>query len=672
MPLFPPVTDTLRWDDLVHQGRAQLPLVSPDWTDQNTSDVGIALLELLAYLVEADSYRSSAVTDRERRRLLALAGYVALPARPATALVRFTGSAGRYVLPKGLLLAGTREDGSVPLTLLDDVAVTGATVSAVASAAANAEADDYRSGCSDLSRALSAGQSVAPFGPDPSAGDAVLVGLSAPGGLTVGPLDIWLLTAADLTRPETASAGPHHDVVTSWEAYDGTAWQMLAGTDVRDDTAALTRSGRVRLQVPTLPVSLLGDQTNGELAGRGCVWVRCRIVSGRHDVAPSLAAAHADVGRVVASQPYDGAVLGSASGVPAEAFSLPEPWCGPTPSLQVVDPDMTTHAVAIVADPVLAGPQDRAACLDPDGVTVRFGDGRCGGRLVPGAKVVVEGTWTTDLGVGDVRPPLALAVPADAHDTGARLVASLEPGSPPEDVARTAARAERDLWAHDRLTEALRARGATSLDDLPLDVVRALPVPERAVTAADLERLALATAGTTAWRVRALPEVDPRLPGLRADGCVTVMVVPSLPADEPSPSAGLLRQVRARLAATRTLGTRIFVTGPEYVRVGVRAALVLLPGAAPGAVTAAAREAVDTFLHPITGGPSGRGWPFGRAVRRSEVLQLLDAVPGVDRVDGLALSREPGVGDCGDLTICPTQLVLAGTIDLTATPGGWS
>jgi predicted phage baseplate assembly protein len=118
MPLFPPRLDTLRWDDLVRQGRAQLPLVAPDWTDQNASDPGIATLELLSWLTEAESYRTSAITDRERRLLLALVGYSPRPAEPATCLVRLSVTAGGvlpFTVPRGLEIIGVRE-GENPLS----------------------------------------------------------------------------------------------------------------------------------------------------------------------------------------------------------------------------------------------------------------------------------------------------------------------------------------------------------------------------------------------------------------------------------------------------------------------------------------------------------------------------------------------------------------------------
>lgn len=749
MPLFPPVTDTLRWSDLVEQGRSQLPLVAPEWTDQNTSDPGIALIELLSWLVEVDSYRSSAVSDRERRLLLSLTGFAPAAPRAARALVRLRSTAP--LVPAGLVAVGTRADEDVPLTLVDDVVVRGVEVGAIAWAGARAEADGYRTACADLTRDHSTGRAIQPLGADPAAGDHLLVGLAGAVPLAPGPLDLWLVAAPGPAAPEHPStADLHHSARTTWEVWDGSAWTAVGTADTHDDTAALTRSGRVRLTLPATPATPLGDQASGALAGRSLAWLRCRLVSGRHDAPPSLASLHVDTGEAVASAAYstevvvppgtpvtgapspdgllrtsvlslvtafDGTVtsvgfgdsgkygdvpavdvvtwvpptgglpgrlvasatvLGVASGVPDESFRLGRPWCGDPPRLWVTAAGGSARPVRVVADLALASALEHAAALDPDGVTVRFGDGRCGATLPPGGTVLASGSWTTATGLAALRPPLDVRVPTDARTTAllagdapstlADLAGGFAAGAPAEDVPAIAARADAALWVHDRLTELAGRRRATSLDDLPLDVVRRAGVPERAVTALDFERLALATPGTSLWRARALPGVDPRLPGLVADGCLTVAVVPWLPVDRPEPTPELLARVRAQLAGTRTLGTRVFVVGPAYVRVGVRATLILLDSSRADRVVDAARDAIDAFLHPVTGGPSGRGWPFGRPVRRSEVLQLLDQLPGVDRVGGLVLVREREDGtseECGDLAICPTELVLAGTVQLT-------
>lgn len=756
MPLFPPRIDTLRWDDLVRQGRAQLPLVAPEWTDQNTSDTGIAVLELLSWFIEAEGYRSSAVTDRERRLLLALAGYSPRPAQPATCLVRFSVTAGGalpFTVPGGLEMVGMREGESLPLTLLDSVAVSGATVAAVASAAATADADGYRTGCADLTSALAAAQAVEPFGPDPAPGDCLLVGLApAAAALPAAALDFWLVSVPGLEAPESpAMTGLHHSARSVWEFWDGTVWVTIEGAGVQDDAEAM-RSGRVRLMIPAVvPAVHLGDQNDGALAGRRCCWLRCRLTDGLYDAAPRLSAVHVDVGAAVAAQVYsstlavpaaatvsgaptpgspldeaalsvaaaadgvltllqfdpvtstpsapvvaisgwtppagtspgrlsaDVVVLGTASGIPGETFTLPQRACHAQPGLWVIAPDGSSQPVRMLRDLAGAGPGDLAAQLDDDAVTIRVGDGRTGRTLPAGSTVLATGRFTVGAGLGEIHPPLPLSVPNDdrsrrllgagAATVQAQLVDGLLAGSAAEDTSEVAARAERALWVHDRLTETLHRTGATSLDELPLSLVRRLDVPERAVTGADLERLSLATAGTALWRARALPEVDPRLPGLRADGCVTVVVVPHLPLSRPQPTAGLLAAVRARLEATRTLGTRVFVVGPDYVTVGVAARLVLFRGADRAQVAEAASAAVRAFLHPVTGGSAGCGWPFGRTVRRTELLQLLDSVTGVDRVEGLELRREPSAGSCGDVAICPTQLVIAGTVNLSTEAG---
>jgi hypothetical protein len=51
-------------------------------------------------------------------------------------------------------------------------------------------------------------------------------------------------------------------------------------------------------------------------------------------------------------------------------------------------------------------------------------------------------------------------------------------------------------------------------------------------------------------------------------------------------------------------------------------------------------EALDRFLHPLTGG-AGDGWPFGRAPHRSELFALIEATAGVDHVDSLTIEAEP-------------------------------
>lgn len=72
MPLPLPNLDDRRWSDLVDEARAIIPRYSPEWTDHNVSDPGMTLIDLLAWVVEADLYRVNRITDRDRLKFLEL------------------------------------------------------------------------------------------------------------------------------------------------------------------------------------------------------------------------------------------------------------------------------------------------------------------------------------------------------------------------------------------------------------------------------------------------------------------------------------------------------------------------------------------------------------------------------------------------------------------------
>ena len=47
------------------------------------------------------------------------------------------------------------------------------------------------------------------------------------------------------------------------------------------------------------------------------------------------------------------------------------------------------------------------------------------------------------------------------------------------------------------------------------------------------------------------------------------------------------------------------------------------------------------FLHPLTGGTDGQGWSFGRRPYRSDLVALIESVPGVDHVRRIQVDEEP-------------------------------
>jgi hypothetical protein len=81
-------------------------------------------------------------------------------------------------------------------------------------------------------------------------------------------------------------------------------------------------------------------------------------------------------------------------------------------------------------------------------------------------------------------------------------------------------------------------------------------------------------------------------------------------------------------------------------------------------VQAEAAAALYRFLNPLTGGPDGTGWPFGRTVHSGEVFGVLQSVDGVELVDDVRLfSANPVTGERGQPTgrveLPPNSLVFS-------------
>ena len=130
---------------------------------------------------------------------------------------------------------------------------------------------------------------------------------------------------------------------------------------------------------------------------------------------------------------------------------------------------------------------------------------------------------------------------------------------------------------------------------------------------------------------------------------------------KPVPSSGLLNAVSAYLHPRHVIGTRIVVTGPEYVEVGIIAEVKAFTGQSKVAITSAVEAALREFLDPLRGGPDGTGWPLGRDVYISEVVEVMVGVPGVDHVLNLQLAVPGCEPQCGNLCLGPLALTVSGT-----------
>lgn len=136
-------------------------------------------------------------------------------------------------------------------------------------------------------------------------------------------------------------------------------------------------------------------------------------------------------------------------------------------------------------------------------------------------------------------------------------------------------------------------------------------------------------------RVFCLPARNLR--GLPEPGWVTVIIIPKSAAPKPTPHPALLRRAREylgdRALTNLTTGfSHIYVKGPEYIEARVLARVIPKDPAHADEVELAVLKRLNTFLHPLTGGPERMGWEQARNVYLSEIYAEIEAVPGVDHV----------------------------------------
>jgi len=736
MTLPLPNLDDRRWQDLVEEGQALIPLFEPEWTDHNVHDPGIMLMELFAWISEMDIYWLNRIPDSHRYKFLALAGYIPRPPRPARTLLALTlqDGASTIHLPKGVRFAAPAgTENKIIFSTAQSINVIPGSLESI----------QLRRGerWTDLSTPLGRGEQPHLLGTDPRPGDALYLGFSQPLppdmevtlGLTLSGSctnsDVWehLKTEAEwragFCPPHLPSCEPegsevpsldleslreHHSVRLIWEYFDEAGhWTSLdpQKDQIRDRARALSITGFLHFTLPGAMRSIRLGGASGDLH-----YLRARFERGAYDTAPQLdslvlngvplvqAVRHhshtwtIQPGAAITGTPpalgtpasFDfqldemnqitalhfqtegapgfmllgfrppGDHLAGRLTVAAEALDPGDD--RPDQIRQIKAPLFSQGELALwsweagqwlrwesTPDLLNANPADSHFLLDLAGDQIRFGNGEKG-RILPKDARLYAAYYTTQAEKGNLQKDV---IDELVQDTCNR---ALLPS--PQDVAAKLKTIRNPIPATD-------GAPLESLEQLQARALADLARPTRAVTLADIEQLAKETPGICLARVTAIPNLHPAFPCYQASGIITVIVLPFLPVSAPQASPSLIRRVQAYLDARRVVGTRLLVTGSQYHAASVRAQVRAVRGANPEVVRAAVEQALDAFFDPLTGGPEHQGWPFGRSIYRSEVLQVMDETPDIDHVLDLELIDEDGQSSCGNLCLRPLELVAA-------------
>ncbi|MCT2593932.1 putative baseplate assembly protein [Streptomyces sp. N2-109] len=657
MTLPSPNLDDRHFQALVDEAKRLVQQRCPEWTDHNVSDPGVTLIEAFATMVDQLVYRLNRVPDKNYLAFLDLIGVRLYPPTAARTEVTFWLSAPQ---PEPVRIRAGTEVATVRTETEEAVVfTTGRDLSVVPCSLAHLAGWPAAGQATDRSGELALGRDVPCFTPAPVPGDCLYLGLSnpVPGCVLVLRLDC---------RVEGVGVDPRNPPLL-WEAWDGNAW--VACEVEKDDTGGFNRAGEVILH---LPDAHAGSVVAGHFGG----WLRCRLLEAVEGQSTYLAsptvrkvtaftiggtveAAHAE--RVTEE------LLGLSEGVPGQGFRVARaPVVAGTEGFAVeVAEGGGWVEWTRVDDFAHSSATDRHFTLDPNSGQVDFGPAV---READGGLRLYGGV-----------PPKGAALRVPGYRTG---------GGHRGNVARGALRVLRSSLPYAARVEnrrpALGGVDGESVENARVRGPMTLRTLHRAVVPHDYEQLAREVA-PDAVRVKCVPAREVRAQGTERVGStgqggagqggagqggagqddqtggVRLLIVPAgrsdaqgrIRFDELKPPPDTLAMISSYLEERRPIGTRLTVEPPYYQGVTVVASVIRTEGGsvATDRLRDSALTALYSYFNPLTGGPAGEGWPFGRPVHSGEVFGVLQQVPGIDLVEDVRLfPADPVTGERSEAT----------------------
>jgi predicted phage baseplate assembly protein len=676
--LVPPNLDDRVWKDLVEEARALIPKYAPQWTDHNPSDLGMTLIELFAWLVEGLIYRLNRVPEKNYVAFLNLLGITRDPATPARAFLTFTAQPAAVLVPKGKQAQTQGSETEAPVVFETD--------------------EDLTVLPTNLKTVLLIGKSITnkysnvsgSFTVPPAEGDVITVPVGQSVQLCLGfdqqtAAEVRLLVR--LFRPVRKDAGNNPEASVQWVYSTGAAepssWPAVPA--FADGTEGLQRDGDFRAtlplnwasQVPTAWASVTAASAADQVADP-YFWIGLRVSNlvatpvkvGFNYVLFNSVSAH---NALTIPQPE---ALGQGNGTAFQVFPLQN-----RPLFKRPDTDQPYDHVAVEVGGVPWSPVEdfppgpgQFYRLEPVAGEVSFGNhdpatGKGNGTVPPAGAAVTAtryrygaGGSSGNVGAGTIT---ALRTPVAGVIGVTNLFASYG-GSDEEPIEETKRRAPRVLRIRDRAVTAedyeYLAREATT----DVAIVRCLEPQVHGSAAADPGPWAPGDPWTFA-------AID------RSPGNVNVIVAPDPGPQEkrPEPTPELLREVQRYLDKRRDVTARLLVIGPRYlpVKVVVNAA-AWERAIAAGLIThendvkAAIETKLEAFLHPVRGGPDGRGWQVGQHAFIADLFKAIMPSQEVGFISTLTLEAEtpayhdPPLGPGG--AWLPSERPFS-----LATPGAW-
>lgn len=699
MPLQIPTIDDRRYQDLLNEALARIPIHNPEWTNFNKSDPGVTLIELFAFLTESLLYRANQIPERNRRKFLSLLGVPLQPASSARGLVTIANERGPL---RTITLNGDLEVRAGQVPFRTDTGLDVLPIEALVYYKRELKKpDDKILNYYKLLYASYTGQDLVE-GIDLTLYETVQMGEA--GAEVVDLADtvdssLWialLVRAGDKPADNTEKAReelksqvrdalarktlnvglvPFLENVTKRLSPRGQADPATTSSlvyeipDVREgdllpvppkpripkyrslDTSAptdiLTGQGVIQITLPQVSELKMWSNLDPLELGAGDfpptlddTNVQSRVITWlriRSSNGSSARFVWAGTNTVFVTQRahVSNEVLPTGTGEPDQVAVLSRTPVAPKSVRLTVTVNGEIKQWEEIDDLLSAGPEVPSDDLRQPP-----------GMLTPRNSLVEVFTVNPESGeikFGDgfrgKRPP-AEAIMRASYDYSAGLAGNVGPGSLNSSPALPAG------LKVDNPVRTWNGANAETVNEGEKQIARYLQHRDRLVTTFDFETIARRTPGVDLGRIDVLPAYNPELkPNAQgsAAGAVTLMVIPRFDPKQPSapmPDRFFLDAICHYLDPRRLVTTEVFLRGPNYIGIWISVGINVLAVASIAEVREAVKQELLNFLSPLPkGAVNPTGWPLNKPVVDLELVAVASRVSGVLLVSGIKIAQ---------------------------------
>jgi hypothetical protein len=657
MPLTIPTLDDRRYQELLDEALARIPIHNPEWTNFNKSDPGVTLVELFAFLTENLLYRCNQIPERNRRKFLSLLGVPVRPAASARGIVTFSNERGAL---QTITLNGGLEvrAGQVPFRTelgLDILPIEGRVYFKRIMSSPPEQLKEYYKQLYSSLRGQPPTKDVTLYETVPFVANGT-TGLdlgkdTVDGSLWIAlllretdkPYDDEMLTAArQAIEGKTLNLGimpslsdakrrlkPGGEIAVGGSSillYQTPRMTANGGLprdpaqripqyqslEARSSTDVLSEPGIVQITLPSASELTLWNNLDPLEAGAGdfppalddskledrlITWIRIRSTAA---VDAKLLWAGINAAFVAQRSHVANEVLPNGNGEPDQSVVLSKTPVIAQSARLTVTLGGVSETWQEIDDLFSAGSEVPVEDL----------------RQPPGAKRGIEkptkvftldpesGTVRFGDGIRGARPPYGATMRAD-YDYGVGQDGNVGAGS---------INSSPSLPAGLKVTNPLRTWGgseAESVAEAEKQISRYLQHRDRLVTVDDFKTITKRTPGVDIGRIEVLSAYNPELgqnePG-DAPGAVTVMVIPKYDVTQPdAPSADrlFLDAVCDYLESRRLVTTEVFLRGPKYKPIWISVGINVMAGMSVAQVREDVKKALLEYLSPLPKGEDG-------------------------------------------------------------------